>query len=284
MISSVVICFVRCRAFLLDMGNSCCFLSLKPWCSITEWIAPNSLSWNELYWSNCAQILDGVEEIALIVGRMGFFFTKIYLQLSILIKASFSMCCTVPHFIINYLKFLHTMTTQTNRLYLLQNKVSYNLSASVIFCFAFYWGNTGLGFPGDAIGKEPACQFRRPKRCRFSPSKEHPGLISFRMDWLDLLAVQGTLMSLIQHHSSKASILWCSAFFTVQLSHPYMTTGKTIALTRRTFVGKVMSLLFNMLSRLVITFLLYLNISNVLGVWGVAESIFINNLSIEECA
>ena len=88
-----------------------------------------------------------------------------------------------------------------------------------------------------------------------SPSNEHPGLISFRMDWLDLLAVQGTLKSLLQHHRSKASILWCSAFFTVQLSHPYMTTGKTIALTRRTFVGNVMSLLFNMLSRLVITFL-----------------------------
>ena len=87
------------------------------------------------------------------------------------------------------------------------------------------------------------------------PSKEHPGLISFRMDWLDLLALQGTLKSLFQHHSSKASILWHSAFFTVQLSHPYMTTGKTIALTRQTFVGKVMSLLFNMLSRLVITFL-----------------------------
>ena len=88
-----------------------------------------------------------------------------------------------------------------------------------------------------------------------SPSNEHPGLISFRMDWLDLLAVQGTLKNLLQHRSSKASILWRSAFFTVQLSHPYMTTGKTIALTRRTFVGKVMSLLFNMLSRLVITFL-----------------------------
>ena len=88
-----------------------------------------------------------------------------------------------------------------------------------------------------------------------SPSNEHPGLISFRMDWLDLLAVHGTLKSLLQHHSSKASILWHSAFFTVHLSHPYMTTGKTIALTRWTFVGKVMSLLFNMLSRLVITFL-----------------------------
>ena len=88
-----------------------------------------------------------------------------------------------------------------------------------------------------------------------SPSSEHSGLISFRMDWLDLLAVQGILKSLLQHHSSKASILQCSAFFIVQLSHPYMTTGKTKALTRWTFVGKVMSLLFNMLSRLVITFL-----------------------------
>ena len=88
-----------------------------------------------------------------------------------------------------------------------------------------------------------------------SPSNEHPGLISFRMDWLDLLAVRGTLKSLLQHHSSKSSILKHSAFFTVQLSHPYMTTGKTIALIRQTFVGKVVSLLFNMVSRLVITFL-----------------------------
>ena len=88
-----------------------------------------------------------------------------------------------------------------------------------------------------------------------SPSNEQPGLISFRMDWLDLIAVQEALKSLLQHHSSKAPFLWCSAFFTVQLSHPYMTTGKTIALTRQTFVVRVMSLLFNMLSRLVITFL-----------------------------
>ena len=99
---------------------------------------------------------------------------------------------------------------------------------------------------------------RWPKYWHFSfsiiPSNEYPRLFSFRMDWLDLLAVQGTLKSLLQHHSSKASILWRSAFFTVQLSHAYMTTGKTIALTRWTFVGKVMSLLFNMLSRLVITF------------------------------
>ena len=88
----------------------------------------------------------------------------------------------------------------------------------------------------------------------FSPSKKQPGLISFIMDWLDLLAVQGTPKSLLKYHSSKASILWCAAFFTVQLSHPYMTTGKTIALTRQTFVGKVISQLFNMLSRLVMTF------------------------------
>ena len=88
-----------------------------------------------------------------------------------------------------------------------------------------------------------------------SPSNECSGLTSFRMDWLDLLAVQGTLKSLLQHHSSKVSILWCSAFFIIQLSHPYMTIGKTIALTRWSFVGKVMSLLFNVLSRLVITFL-----------------------------
>ena len=109
------------------------------------------------------------------------------------------------------------------------------------------------------FSNESTLRMRWPKYWSFSfsiiPSKEIPGLISFRMDWLDLLAVQRTLKSLLQHHSSKASILWCSAFFTVQLSHPYMTTGKSITLTRRTLVGKVMSLLFNMLSRLVITFL-----------------------------
>ena len=104
------------------------------------------------------------------------------------------------------------------------------------------------------FSNDSTLHMRWPKYWSFSfsiiPFKEHPGLISFRMDWLDLLAVQGTLKSLFQHHSSKASILWHSAFFTVQLSHPYMTTGKTIALTRRTLVGKVTSLLFNMLSRL----------------------------------
>src|SRR5574339_109523 len=109
------------------------------------------------------------------------------------------------------------------------------------------------------FSNESTLRMRWPKYWSFSfniiPSKEIPGLISFRMDWLHLLAVQGTLKSLLQHHSSKASILWCSVFFTVQLSHPYMTTGKTIALTIRTFAGKVMSLLLNTLSRLVITFL-----------------------------
>ena len=109
------------------------------------------------------------------------------------------------------------------------------------------------------FSNESTLHMRWPKYWNFSfsisPSNEHPGLISFTMDWLDLLAVQGTLKSLLQHHSSKASILQPSAFFTVQFSHPYMTTGKTIALTRWSFVGKVMSLLLHMLSRLVITFL-----------------------------
>ena len=115
-------------------------------------------------------------------------------------------------------------------------------------------------FPSIRVfSSESTLHIRWPKYWSFSfsisPSNEHPGLISFRMDWLDLLAVQRTLKSLLQHHSSKASILQCSAFFTVQLSHPHMTTGKTIALARRTLVGKVMSLLLNMPSRLLITFL-----------------------------
>ena len=115
-------------------------------------------------------------------------------------------------------------------------------------------------FPSIRVfSNESTLRMRWPKYWNFSfnisPSNENRGLISFRMDWLDLLAVQGTLKSLLQHHSSKASVLQRSAFFTVQLSHPYMTTGKTIALTRWTFVGKVMSLLFTMLSTLVITFL-----------------------------
>ena len=115
-------------------------------------------------------------------------------------------------------------------------------------------------FPSIRVfSNESALHIRWPKYWSFSfnisPSNEHPGLISFRMAWLDLLAVQGTLKSLLQHHSSKASILRHSAFFIVQLAHPYMTTGKTIALTRRTFVDKITSLLLNMLSRLVITFL-----------------------------
>ena len=115
-------------------------------------------------------------------------------------------------------------------------------------------------FPSIRVfSNESAVHIRWPKYQSFSfnisPSNEYPGVISFRMDWLDLLAVQGTLKTLLQHHGSKGSVLQCSAFFIVQLSHPYMTTGRTIALTRWTFVDKVMSLLFNMLSRLVITFL-----------------------------
>ena len=135
------------------------------------------------------------------------------------------------------------------------------------------------------FANESTLRMRWPKYWSFNfsiiPSKEVPGLISFRMDWLDLLAVQGTLKSLLQHHSSKASILRYSAFFTVQLSHPYMTTGKTIALTRWTFVGKVMSLLFNMLSRLVITFLprnKSLLISWLQSPWGV-NSVTLTNRS-----
>ena len=115
-------------------------------------------------------------------------------------------------------------------------------------------------FPNIMVfSNEPVLHIRWPKYWSFSfnisPNNEHPGQISFRMDWLDLLAVQGTVKSLLQHHSSRASILRRSAFFIVQLSHPYTTTGKTIALTRQTFVGKVMSLLFSILSRMVITFL-----------------------------
>ena len=128
------------------------------------------------------------------------------------------------------------------------------ISSSVIL-----FSSCPQSLPASVFFNESTLRMRWPNYWSFSfsiiPSKEIPGLISFRMDWLDLLAVQGTLKSLLQHHSSKASILRHSAFFTVQLSHSYMTTGKTIALTRWTFVGKVMSLLFNMLSRLVITFL-----------------------------
>ena len=131
-------------------------------------------------------------------------------------------------------------------------------SNHLIFCRPLFL--LPITFPSIRVfSNKSALHIRWPKYWSFSfsvsPSNEPPVLISFRMDWLDLLAVQGTLKSLLQHHSSKVSFLQCSAFFIVQLSHPYMTTGKTIALTRRTFVGKVMSLLFNMLSMFVITFL-----------------------------
>ena len=132
-----------------------------------------------------------------------------------------------------------------------------NVSSYLILCHALLL--LPSIFPSIRVfSNESTLHMRWPKYWSFSfsisPSNEHTGLISFRMNWLDLLAVQGTLKGLLQHHSSKASVLRCSAFFIVQLSHPYMTTGKTRALTRWTFVGKVMSLLFNMLSRLVITF------------------------------
>ena len=130
-------------------------------------------------------------------------------------------------------------------------------SSYLILCQPFYLPEI---LPSIRVfSNEPVLRIRWPKYCSFSfsisPSNEYSGLISVRMDWLDVLSAQGTLKSLLQHHSSKASILWCSAFFIVQLLHPYMPTGKTIVLTRGTFVGKVMSLLFNMLSRLAITFI-----------------------------
>ena len=121
-----------------------------------------------------------------------------------------------------------------------------HLSPSIFPSIRFFSNESAL-----RIGWSKYCSFS----FNISPSNEYSGLISFRIDWLDLLAVQGTLKSLLQQHSSKTSILWCSAFFIIQLSYPYITTGKTVALTRRTFVGKVTSLLFNMLSSLVITFL-----------------------------
>ena len=131
-------------------------------------------------------------------------------------------------------------------------------SNHLVLCHCF--SSCLQSFPAFRVfSNESVLHIRWPKYWSFSfsicPSNEYSGLISFRMDWLDLLAVQGTLRSLLQHHSSKASVLWCSAFFIVQLSHPYMITGKTIALTSWTFVGKLISLLFNMLSWLVITFL-----------------------------
>ena len=143
--------------------------------------------------------------------------------------------------------------TNSQSLLKLMSTESVMPSNHLILCHPFFLPPSI--FPNIRVfSNESVLHIRWPKYWSFSfsiiPSKEHQGLISFRMDWLDLLAVQGTLKSLLQYHSSKASILWCSAFFIVQLSHPYMTTGKTIALTRRTFVGKVMSLLFNMLSRL----------------------------------
>ena len=131
-------------------------------------------------------------------------------------------------------------------------------SSHLILCYPFLLLPTILASI-RVFSNESTLHMRWPKYWSFSfsisPSNEHPGLISCRMDWLDLLAVQGTLKSLFQHHTSKASMFQHSAFFTVQFSHPYMTTAKTIALTRQNFVGKVISLLFNMLSRLVITFL-----------------------------
>ena len=157
----------------------------------------------------------------------------------------------------NWWSLLHSITNTQSLLKLMSIK-SVRPSNHLILCHPLLL--LPSIFPSIKIfSNESALCIRWPKYWSFSfnisPSSEHPGLISFRMDWLDLLSVHGTLKGLLQHHSSKASILSCSAFFIVQFSHPYITTGKTIALTRWTFVGKVMSLHFNMLSRLVVPFL-----------------------------
>ena len=158
------------------------------------------------------------------------------------------MNCSTPGFPVHHqlLELTQTYVHQTDAI-----QPSHPLSSPSLPTFNFS--------RHQGLSSESVLCIMWPKNWSFSfsisPSNEYSGLISFRMDWLDLLAVQGTLKHLLQHHSSKASILWCSAFFMVQLSHPYMTTGKTIALTRQTFVGKIMSLLFNMLSRPVIAFL-----------------------------
>ena len=172
------------------------------------------------------------------------FSTKCSVQFSSVAQSCLTLCdpmnCSTPGVSVHY-QLPESTQTQPSHPLSSPSPPALNLSSIRVF------------------SNESALHIRWPKYWSFSfninPSNEHPGLIPFRMDWLDLLAVQGTLKSLLQHHSSKASILLPSAFFTVQLSHPYMTTGKTIALTRRTFVGKVMSLLLNVLSRLVITFL-----------------------------
>ena len=167
----------------------------------------------------------------------------------------------LSHFLLSVTPW--TIARQTSLSFTLSPGVSSNSCPLSQWCHPTISSSVTLfcpqSFPTSVFSNESGLHIKWPKYWSFSfnisPSNEHSGLISFRMDWLDPLAVQGTLKSLPQHHSSKASILQCSAFFIVQLSHPYMTTGKTVALPRWTFVGKVMSLLFNILSRLDITFL-----------------------------
>ena len=167
------------------------------------------------------------------------------------------MLCCIPLFATPQTVACQASLSTTNSWGLLK-LMSMMPSSHLILCHSFLLPPSIFSSIG-VFSNEPALRIRWPKYWSFSfsisPSNEFLGLISFRMDWLDLLAVQGTLKSLLQHHSSKASSLQCSAFFVAQLSHPYVTTGKTTALTRQNFVGKVMSLLFNMLSSLVIAFL-----------------------------
>ena len=186
-------------------------------------------------------------------GCMKKYSTSLFIQFSLVAQSCPTLCnpmdCSTPGF---------RVITNSQSLLKLMSIESVMPSNHLILCQPLFLPPSI--FPSIRVfSNESALHIRWPKYWSFSfsisPSNEYSGLISFRMDWLDLLAVQGTLKSLLQHHSSKASILWRSAFVMVQLSHPYMTTGKTIALTKWTFVGRVMSLLFNMLSRLAITFL-----------------------------
>ena len=196
-------------------------------------------------------------------SSFGFFCKKLWNTSAVFSKMFFSSVQSLSHvwlFVTPWITAHHTPLSITSSLSLLKlMPIESVMPSSHLFLCCPLFLLPPISPSIRVFSNESTLLMRWPKYWSFSfsisPSNEHPGLISFRIGWLDLLAVQGTLKSLLQHHSSKASIFQHLAFFTVQLSHPYMTTGKTIALTRQTFVGKVMSLLFNMLSRLVITFL-----------------------------
>ena len=222
-------------------------------CSINRWK-------DFLYWVLCLESFHHICTIVLLGYFVPFIYTSIIPSLSWVLFSSVQSLSCVWLFVTPWIAALQASLSITNSRSSLRPMFIESVmpSSHLILCRPL------LLLPPippsiRVFSNESTLLMRWPKYWSFNfsiiPFKEHPGLISFRMDWLDLLAVQGTLKSLLQHHGSKASVLQSSTFFTVQLSHPYMTTGKTIALTRRTFVGKVMSLLLNMLSRLVITFL-----------------------------